>query len=228
MDKTGLNLNLPIAFVDVVLLSLVEDELKVLLCKRKEEPLKGKWALPGVMVNPESDENIEQAALRALKFKGQIGNGYVEQLEGFSGWDRDPRGFSISYAHLCVMSSDQINLGNDGFIKLVCVEDALGMQLAFDHIKILESGVARLRSKVSYSSLPAHLLPAQFTLAQLQKAYEVLLETKLDKSAFRKKIAEMGFVRAVNGAMKHGANRPAQCYEINKNIPLALFRRTLA
>lgn len=225
---TEKQMNWCLCMTDVALLTLSGGELCVLLTKRKSQPHQGKWGLPGVMVNPEIDENVESAALRALSSKAKVTQAYVEQLEAFSGWDRDPRGFSISYAHLCAACEKDLDLPKDADVRLVPVDEALGMDLAFDHEKILQSAVLRLRNKVSYSSLPAHLLPEKFTLGELQSAYETLLSTKLDKSAFRKKMSELDFLEECSGEMKRGSNRPAQLYTINRGKPLALLRRTLA
>ncbi|MFT2214478.1 NrtR DNA-binding winged helix domain-containing protein [Rhizobium giardinii] len=66
----------------------------------------------------------------------------------------------------------------------------------FDHALLLSDALTRIRSKVEYSTLPAHLLPSHFTLSELQSLYERLLGRKLDKSASRKRVAEAGFLGA--------------------------------
>lgn len=222
--------NLPLVMADVLVMTLVDEKLKVLLVKRGAPPEQGKWSLPGALVNPELDVNLEATALRALEGKTATETPYLEQLEHFSGADRDPRGWSISYAYVCLLPADQLHLKPGAGVeqvKLFDVEDACGMTLAFDHEQMLAKGLERVRNKVNYSSLPAHLLPERFTLTELEHTYEAILQQDLDKSAFRKKVAEAGFVRPVAGAFKTGAFRPAQLYEIDKDKPLALFRSNL-
>jgi 8-oxo-dGTP diphosphatase len=75
--------------------------------------------------------------------------------------------------------------------------------------------------------LPAHLLPDQFTLGELQSVYERILGRKLDKSAFRKRIAEADFIEPVSGAMRRGSNRPAQLYRLRSERSTVLFDRTI-
>lgn len=230
LKKHGRNYDRPLAVADTALMTVEDDVLKVLLVKRGEEPFVGQWALPGVMVRPDLDEDLRAAALRALMDKATVSAPYVEQLEAFSGKERDPRGWSASYAHVCLLPREKIKLkagrGTEE-AKFFPLDEAMGMDLAFDHNKILKAAAMRVRNKVSYSSLPAQLMPDSFTITELQKMYEVILGQELDKSAFRKKIAETEFIRPIEGEFRHGANRPAQLYEIDREEPLAVFRRTL-
>ncbi len=85
--------------------------------------------------------------------------------------------------------------------------------------------LARLRSKVEYTSLPAFLLPATFTLAELQSAYEIVLGRTLDKSAFRTRVLSAGLVEDT-GMQRSGPNRPAALYRLKDRTPL-VFARTL-
>lgn len=220
----------PLVSADTALMTVENDALKVLLVKRGEEPFTGQWALPGVLLRTDLDDGLKEAALRALDDKAQVKAPYVEQLQTFSGPNRDPRGWSISHAYICLLPPEKIHLkagrGTEE-AKFFTVDEALGMDLAFDHQEILKAAAMRVQNKVSYSSLPAHLLPDRFTLTELQHMYEAILGQPLDKSGFRKKIAEAGFVRPVEGELRYGANRPAQLYEIDREEPLAVFRRTL-
>ena len=220
----------PILSVDVVILTVVDDQLKVLLTQRGEPPELGKWSLPGVMVRPDMDASMQAAALRAVQGKTDTLAPYLEQLCDFSGPDRDPRGWSSSYAYLCLMPAGDIHAkagAGAPAAKLFDVETAQSMSLAFDHNDMMEAALQRVRNKVNYSSLPAHLLGPKFTLTELMNTYEVILSQRLDKSAFRKKVQEAGFVRPVAGEFKTGPNRPAQFYEIAKSDELVMFRRNL-
>jgi 8-oxo-dGTP diphosphatase len=221
---------LPLLFTDVVILTLEDARLKVLLTLRGAWPESGKWSLPGVSVRPDQDDSMTAAAMRAVKGKTDTDAPYLEQLRDFSGPQRDPRGWSSSYAYLCLMPLQALHpMAGPGVeeTRLVTVEEALGMDLAFDHGRMLEEALVRVRNKVNYSSLPAHLLGAQFTLTELMTTYEIILGQSLDKSAFRKKVQEAGFVRAVEGQFKTGPNRPAQLYELDRDEGLVMFRRNL-
>lgn len=221
---------LPILSVDVVILTVSDGQLKVLLAQRGEAPERGKWSLPGVMVRPDTDASTQAAALRAVQGKTDTQAPYLEQLRDFSGPDRDPRGWSSSYAYLCLMPAGDIHAkagAGARTARLFDVETAQSMSLAFDHNDMMEAALQRVRNKVNYSSLPARLLGPRFTLTELMSAYEVILSQKLDKSAFRKKVHEAGFVRPVAGEFKTGPNRPAQFYEIANGEELVMFRRNL-
>lgn len=219
---------LPLLFTDVVIMTIEDEQLKVLLTQRIAAPERGKWSFPGVAIRPGMDDSVTDAAMRAVKGKAKTSAPYLEQLCDFSGPDRDPRGWSSSYAHLCLMPVSQMHASSAAeAVKLVPVEAAQAMPLAFDHNAMLEAALVRVRNKVNYSSLPAHLLGDRFTLTELMQTYEVILGQKLDKSAFRKKVQEAGFVRPVAGEFRTGANRPAQLFELDKSEDLVVFRRNL-
>ncbi len=103
----------------------------------------------------------------------------------------------------------------------------MAASLAFDHALILQAAVARLRNKVEYTTLPVHLLPAGFTLTELQSVYERILGRRIDKSAFRKRVAEADFVEPVPGEMRRASNRPAQIYRLKPGCSTIFFDRTI-
>jgi hypothetical protein len=75
--------------------------------------------------------------------------------------------------------------------------------------------------------LPVHLLPVRFTLGELQSVYERILGRTLDKSAFRRRIAQEDFVEALPGEMRRGSNRPAQIYRTKKGYETVFFDRII-
>ncbi|MES2264527.1 MAG: NUDIX domain-containing protein [Pseudomonadota bacterium] len=202
-----------ICTVDVVLLTLQDDGLKVALLKRDREPFKGVFALPGGYVKVEQDQDTRDAAMRVLDNKAGICAPYLEQLASFSGPARDPRGWSLSVAYYALVASDVImQAGRDG-VLLASVDRA--PQLPFDHRRIVDAAVARLRSKSQYSSLPCYLAGDSFTLPQLQKVYEELMGEALNKVSFRRKMTEMDMLDAIDGEFATaGAHRPAQLYRL--------------
>ena len=207
-----------ICTVDVVLLTLQDDALKVALLKREREPYQGVAALPGGYVHVQQDRDTHDAAMRMLRDKAGIAPPYLEQLASFSGPARDPRGWSISIAYYALVPASLISQDN---VLLADVDSAL--QLPFDHKNILDAAVQRLRSKSQYSSLPCYLAGETFTLPQLQKVYEVLMGEPLNKVSFRRKMDEMDMLEAIEGRMMAtGAHRPAQVYRLK-----AAYRKRL-
>ena len=221
----------PIATVDLVIFALSETGLEVLLLRREAKPFAGKWALPGGWIHVEEDADLESAARRVLKDKTGVETPYLEQLQTFGGARRDPRGWSLSIAYVALIPAEEVRLRrgvNASDVTWRPVEDdALTLPLAFDHGAILRSGLLRLRNKVEYSTLPVHLLPARFTLSELQSVYERILGRRLDKSAFRKRMAEADFVEPVPGEMRRASNRPAQLYRLKQARSTAFFDRTI-
>lgn len=206
-----------IATVDVVLLTLKDGCLQVALMKRPQAPFKGELALPGGYVHAEEDPDAEAAAYRVLKEKLGFRPPYLEQLWTFSGANRDPRGWSISVCHLALVAPDVV--GNTRWFPA----DNLP-KLAFDHDRLVAAAVSRVRSKSSYSALPAYLLPETFTLSELQTIYSQVLGEPIEKSSFRRKLREQDFLEEVPGAFQGGRQRPAQLYRLKG---MAIFDRMI-
>ena len=207
--------------VDVVLLTLIEQQLHAVLLKRAAAPFAGVWALPGGYIHADEDADAKASAARVLRTKVGIEGAYLEQLATFSGPARDPRGWSVAIAY-CALLPVQ-NLPPDRADISVVPVSALP-QLPFDHRDIVDAALARVRSKSLSSSLPVHLCGETFTLPQLQQVYENILGEPLNKVSFRRKMDEMDWLEAVAGAMQSGAaHRPAQLYRVKP-----AFRQALA
>jgi 8-oxo-dGTP diphosphatase len=202
-----------ICTVDVVLLCMKEAALHVALLKRNHEPYAGIFALPGGYVHVEEDADTHAAAARMLREKTGIVSPYLEQLGTFSGWGRDPRGWSISVVYFALVPMDVVDLAGHPEVRLVAADAVRG--LPFDHQEIVRTAVERVRGKTTYSSLPVHLCGERFTLPQLQAVYEAILGEPINKVSFRRKMDELGILEPIGGAMETGrANRPAQLYRV--------------
>lgn len=207
---------LPIATVDAALFTLRERQLSVVLARREKEPFAEQLALPGGFVHTDEDEDTEATARRVLKEKAGITVPYLEQLFTFSGKHRDPRRWSISVAYFALVAETELR---GGAFEVVPVDRLARMpQLAFDHNRIIEAAVRRLRDKATYSPLPAYMLPPHFTLPELQKVYETVMGLKLSKATFRRKVEAQGIVTAVRGKLKRGSPIPAQLYQLSRHL----------
>lgn len=208
-------MNSIICTVDVVLLTLRGGVLCVALLRRDREPFKGALTLPGGYVHAQEDRDTEDAAARVLREKTGITSPYLEQLQTFSGIGRDPRGWSISVSYYALVAAQLIELANRNDVVLMPADDVRG--LPFDHQKIIEAALTRVRNKSSYSSLPVYLCGEAFTLPQLQTVYETLLGEPINKVSFRRKMEELAILEPIEGAMETGkANRPAQLYRLRQ------------
>jgi len=221
----------PLVTVDVVMFTVLDDALHVLLVKRPadtDEPFPGKWALPGGFVNIDEDATLLDCALRKLREKTGVVTPYLEQLGSWGGVQRDPRGWSATHCFYALIPAQAMQLrsgANAAEVAWFEVDAASRKRLAFDHGELLDAAVARLRSKVEYTSLPAFLLEEPFTLPALQHTYEVVLGRAVDKSAFRKRMLDGGFMEEA-GMVTGSLGRPAMSYRLRDRSQAALFPRT--
>jgi 8-oxo-dGTP diphosphatase len=214
----------PALTVDAVVFGLDDEDLKVLLIRRALEPFQGKWALPGGFVRVE--ESLEDAVRRELHEETGIPQLFLEQLYTFGDVDRDPRErvVTVAYYALVKLSDHRIKAATDARdVAWFAVSEARG--LAFDHDRILAVALERLKGKVRYQPIGFELLPPQFTLSQLQRLYETVLETRLDKRNFRKKILGMDFLVALDEVQKDVAHRAARLYRFDRKKYQQLQKR---
>jgi len=222
----------PLTTVDVAIFTVAEESLQVLLVQRPQapdEPFPGLWALPGGFVDVARDADLETCALRKLKEKTGVASPYLEQLGSWGGAKRDPRGWSATHAYFALVPRAPLALkagGNAPDARWFAVSGTgVPVRLAFDHAEILAAAVTRLRNKVEYTSLPAFVLPREFTLTELQRSYEIVLGRRLEKSAFRTRVLAADLVRPV-GKTRRGPNRPAQMYRLRNLREPVFFART--
>jgi 8-oxo-dGTP diphosphatase len=220
MDNMLKKYEFAVIATDVVIFTIFENNLKVLLIKMKKNPFSGMWAAPGGLVK--SDESIDKAAVRILMEKSGVKNVYLEQLYTFGEVERDPFGRVVSVAYYALIPSDGITLKTTeeyGEIKWFDMENL--PKLAYDHEDILKTALQRLRSKLEYTNIVYSLLPSEFTLTELQKTYEIILDRKIDKRNFRKKVIGLKLVENIGKKMVGKANRPAQLYKfIQKKLQM--------
>jgi len=208
----------PAVATDVLIFSVLEGKLCVLLIQIGSGPYKGKWALPGGLV--EMKETLDEAALRILEEKAGVRGVYLEQLYTFGDVDRDVRGRSVSVAYFALVNGDHYNPRTTDYYAGIGWKDVRRLPaMAFDHKKVVEFGVKRLASKLAYSNIAYALLPREFTLSDLQSVYEVILGRTLDKRNFRKKIQEVKLVKETGSMRRTGANRPAKLYAFSQSRP---------
>lgn len=206
----------PALTTDIVIFGYHLSELKILLIKRGIEPFKNKWALPGGFVH--EDETTEQCAERELREETGLSDIFFEQLYTFSDVDRDPRGRIITTAYFALVNINKyiLTAGDDAKnAEWFSVKDV--PKLAFDHDMILRKALYRLKSKIKWQPIGFELLEQKFTLSELQNVYEVVLESKLDKRNFRKKILSTNLLIELNEKEQNVAHKPAALYSFDKN-----------
>jgi len=216
----------PALSVDVVAFSLRENDLKVLLIRRGAPPYKGKWAVPGGFVR--LNEGLDEAALRELEEETGVRDGYLEQLYTFGALKRDPRGRVVTVAYFALVPDDVQARAGDDAAEAAWHSMYDLPELAFDHAEILKYALQRLRYKLEYTSVGFELLPNEFTLTDLQTAYEIVLGEKLDKRNFRRRILEAEILVETNRYREgEGQGRPARLYRYRKNAVTEVKARRL-
>ena len=191
------------------------DQLKLLLIQRQLQPYAGQWALPGGFVRP--GESVDCAARRELAEETGVRDLFLEQLYTFGDLHRDPRGqvVSVAYYALVNLRNHHVRAATDAVDARWFAASALP-PLAFDHKEIFAVALRRLRGKIRYEPIGFELLPEKFTLTQLQRLYEVILRTPLDKRNFRKKILKTGVLKDLKEKESGVARRAAQLYSFDQ------------
>ena len=190
-------------------------DLTVLLIQRDLDPYAGAWALPGGFVR--IDEDLEVAARRELEEETGVRDLYLEQLGAFGKPDRDPRERVITIAYLAIVNlfDHPVTAATDARSAGWFPVDELP-RLAFDHDRIFEAALGRLRAKVREEPIVFEFLPEKFTLRQVQAITEAILGSPLDKRNFRKKLQATGLVIPLDQVELDVAHRAAQLHRFDR------------
>ncbi|MCM2334757.1 MAG: NUDIX domain-containing protein, partial [Anaeromyxobacteraceae bacterium] len=199
-----------------------------LVVRRGTPPAEGRWALPGTFVRDE--EPLEAAAARALAEGCGLDGVFLEQLYTFGAPGRDPRGRVLAVAYFALVDHErfaaaasaagEVAVGRlevpwegetGGPVELAGVDGA-PLPLALDHGDILGMAVKRLRGKLDYTPVGFQLLPASFTLLELQRVHETVLDRPLNKDSFRRRMLASGLLEATGERQADVEHRPAERY----------------
>lgn len=213
----------PTLTVDAVIFQIIEGDLQVLLIRRQSDPFKHVLALPGGY-NAEG-ETTTDALRRIINAKAGVDTAddlrYIEQLYTFDTVDRDPRGHAVSVTYMGC-GKDIVPQGGSSEAAFFSVNEL--PELAYDHAAIIAYAHERLISKLGYTNAVSAFLPQEFTLTQLQSAYEAVLGRELDKRNFRKKFLSLELIHETGDTWREGAHRPAKLYTFNSQALETLSR----
>ncbi|MEX2231998.1 MAG: NUDIX domain-containing protein [Cyclobacteriaceae bacterium] len=202
--------------VDAVVFGYDQEQgISVLLIKRKNEPFQKMWALPGGLVL--TGESLDDAVNRELKEEAGINVNYLEQLYTFGDPARDPRNQAISVSYFGLVRPQDFQLAAQSDAEDVAWFNIKKLpRLAFDHKKIIDAAIKRLRGKITYEPVGFELLDKEFSFSNLEKLYQTLLDQDIDRRNFKKKIMALGILEELNQTVQRGAGRPARLFKFNR------------
>jgi 8-oxo-dGTP diphosphatase len=208
--------------VDCVIFGYDNKELRVLLIKSDLEEFMGLWSLLGDLVRP--DENLESAPYRVLKERTGMDDVYLEQVHTFGDLGRHPSGrvITAAYYSLIDIKHHKLKLTHNE-LHWHKVNDI--RKLAFDHKKILDTSLERLREQVMEHPIIFNLLPEKFSLRELQDLYQAILGVDLDRRNFRKKIAHKDWLIDLEEMENDVPHRPGKLYKAKTQVRKKQSRR---
>ncbi len=227
----------PNVSVDCVIFGFDFDELRVLLVDRSiperagQEAIREHLLLPGDLIR--DDENLDQAAQRVLHELTGLKDIYLEQFRAFGAPDRasQPKDAAWLKAIRAKPEARVVTVAYYSLIKLADLSPSAGSafrhatvwypisevpELGFDHNEILGAALESLKMKLRLQPIGFELLPKKFTLGQLQKLYESILGSAMDKRNFRRKILNKNILIPLSEKQKGVAHKPAQYFKFDK------------
>ncbi len=230
MSEAIQNVN-PNVSVDCAVFGFDNEKLNVLLIEQKmSDKDKVQFALPGDLIL--DDESLDDAASRVLKEITGLSGIFLRQFKSFGDPNRvsdikdleflnsyrsNPQARVITVAYLALIKMDDFQPEASSFAERVFWQEVHSVpSLAFDHNKILNQALDRLRDDFVNHRTGFELLPELFTLGQIQKLYEIILDKDLDKRNFRKKILKEKLVTATNQKQTGVLHKPAVLYTLNE------------
>ena len=218
----------PLVTVDSVLFTVHQQALCVLLVERANLPQKGRWGLPGGFIDMAHDDSTRATALRKLTEKTGVSPSWLEQLDTFSGPDRDPRGWSLTVTWFALIAwvDCEPHIASVSDARWVPVDKLADFPLAFDHQAIIDAALNRLQQKTKYSLLPVYCLPDTFTHGQLQEATEVILGQPIQRKSLIRRFEASDMFEDTGESMATGT-RKARLWRRKPGVDFHLFSRNL-
>ena len=193
-------------------------KIKVLLMHKKTEPYKGYWILPGSILN--SDETLEDNVTDVVCDKLGLPTMYIEQCYTFSNLNRDPDNRVVATSFIGLIDNITLVLKRQekDDVELSWFDINSIPKMGYDHEKIINKLLDYFRTRIINSNILKILFPSDFTLPELQKVYEDVLNIKMDRRNFRKKMINLGYVIDTGDVNEGYMGRPAKLYRFNEEI----------
>lgn len=214
--------------LDCVIFGFNSGQLKVLLVRWKGT---NHWSLPGGLVR--QNESLDDAANRILSQRTGLKNIYLRQFHTFGEINRyDKQAMAEKLASVVPKDMWYDRAISVGYYALVNyaevfpthdeISDSCDWKsfeelpdLLFDHAKILETGLTKLRKGIGHEPIGLNLLPPKFTMPEMMRMYEAILGRKIDPRNFQKKILKSGILIKSNEVKKGTAHRSPFLYHFD-------------
>ncbi len=213
----------PAVTTDIVVFTVRDDALELLLIRRGNPPYAGAWALPGGFLD--IDEDLDACAARELAEETGVRDVALEQLHTFGAVARDPRERVVSVAYFALAPAERLSVqaGDDAAEARWFRLNALP-ELAFDHADIIAAARRRLAANLDDSTIAFQLLPPTFTLGELQRVYETLLDADLDQRNFPQWAFALSQIEVTSETRRRGDHRPARLYRLTDRERVAYLK----
>ncbi len=202
--------------VDCVVIGYMNEELYVLITKSEIDPFIGQNSLVGDFIR--EDENLDDAAKRILLERTAVSDVYLEQVKAFGDVKRHPIGriLTIAYFSLIKLTQEIVeNTSTDYSAEWIRLKEI--NQMAFDHKEIMDFCVNKMKRRFLVAPIGFNLMPKKFTLPEIQKLYEVVLDREFDKRNFRRKLMNMKVLHQLNENQMNVAHRPAKLFSFDES-----------
>lgn len=215
--------------LDCVIFGFHENQLKVLLLRMKGMD---QWALPGGFIK--KDEDVDDAATSALKMRTGLDHIFLKQFHLFGSANRNDEAYFRDLFHHQTINLNMAEWLNQRFITLGYyalvdyskvtpqtddISDACAWfawedlpSLIIDHTQIIAKALEVLRQQLNYQPIGKNLLAEKFTMPELQALYETLLNQKLDRRNFQRKILSYGILKRLEERRRGGAHKAPYLY----------------
>lgn len=202
----------------ISLFTIDKGKVKILLVRKKTDPYRGYWILPSdfVPINQTLEENLNDLVYDKIGYR----DFYMEQCHTFSRLDRDPDDRVIATSYVGLLDSTTATLKREERPEVESAWFNINEipKVGYDHEEVIRYAIEQLRLKIVHSTVLKSLFPSDFTLPEIQRVYEEILNVTLDRRNFRKKFINLGLIEDT-GYKNEGTNgRPAKLYRFKENL----------
>ena len=197
------------------LFTAIDGNVKILLMRKKTQPYKDYWILPSDKLNKEL--TLEENMVSTLHNKTGYSNIYMESGQAFSALDRVPNKRVLAFSFISLLDSTSLMLKKEEISgEIEWFDITMLPKLGYDHERIIKAAIEQLQVSLRNIEVLKRLYPSDFSLPELQKVYEQILNVDLDRRNFRKKILNSGLLEPTGEYQNSNMGRPAALYRFQE------------